>query len=180
MKEKNSNVIDKEISLTEPCLRCLHSPLNYSNRKGKVLPNAVLPPPNRGRNDASLFRKNYLNKNWREVCEERGRSIKMGESILFTAIGELTRQDVMEINFECSDLPVEADIEYAPMHNGCYIDIDTDICVDDNKYDMPDHAELRYNCTYEYVEPIKTHLRVYATKLAKRLKVVHKVNFSLN
>lgn len=160
--------IPKIIEDSEICLRCLTNPLQYNLKKGRFQPSAVLPPPDRNRNDVSLSRLKYISSI--DICIERGESIQMGNST-FCGIASFTRGDVSDVNKITKDSIISADIEYAPMHQDKYISLDVDVFVDDPNVDKPDHAELRYNQAYNRNDVVNTPFRIYANELMKRLKI---------
>lgn len=167
--ETDHVLIAREISSDEPCLRCVYSPLQYSESKRRLKPNAVLPPPRRDRNDVSLSRLRYISSI--EVCIGRGRDILMGEN-RFCGIASFTRGDVWQVN-GIVDETVVADIVYAPMRGDRYVDTTVDIYMDDCSIDKGDHAELRYNRPYNSDDVVNTALRRYATQLVRRMTIVH-------
>lgn len=161
-------LIPKIIEDSEICLRCLTNPLQYNLKKGKFQPSAVLPPPDRNRNDVSLSRLKYINSI--EICIERGESIQMGNNS-FCGIASFTRKDVSDVNEITKDSIISADIEYAPMHQDKYVPSGVDVFVNDPNVDKPDHAELRYNQAYNRNDVVNTPFRIYANELMKRLKI---------
>lgn len=161
-------LIPKIIDDSEICLRCLTSPLQYNLKKGKFNPSAILPPPDRDRNDVSLSRLKYITSI--DVCIERGESIPMGSNS-FCGIASFTRKDVFDVNEITKDSIISADIVYAPMHRDGYVPLEVDVYVDDPNVDKPDHAELRYNQAYNRNDVVNTPFRVYANELLKRLKI---------
>lgn len=163
-------LIPKYIEDSEPCLRCLTSPLQYNFRRKKFNPNAVLPPPDRDRNDVSLSRLKYIASI--DVCIARGEGLRMGNNT-FCGIASFTRKDVSEVNEEMKDSTVQADIEYAPMHADSYVDPAIDVYVDDPNVDKSDHAELRYCIPYNRTDVVNTQFRAYANALIKKLEIVY-------
>lgn len=168
--EKNRILIPKQIEDSEPCLRCLTSPLQYNFKKGKFNINAILPPPDRDRNDVSLSRLKYITSI--DVCIARGEGLKMGSST-FCGIASFTRNDVSKVNTEMTDSIVHADIVYAPMHLDSYVDPTIDVYVDDPNVDKSDHAELRYSIPYNRNDVVNTLFRAYANALIKKLEIVY-------
>lgn len=166
--ESQPMLIPKTIDDSEICLRCLVNPLQYNLKKGRFQPSAVLPPPDRDRNDVSLSRLKYISSI--EVCIKRGESIPMGSNT-FCGIASFTRRDVSEVNTITNDSIVSADIEYAPMHQDEYVPLSVDVFVEDPNVDKPDHAELRYNQPYNRNDVVNTSFRIYANELIKRLKI---------
>lgn len=163
-------LIPKHIEASEQCLRCLTSPLQYNFRRKRLNHNAVLPPPDRDRNDVSLSRLNYITSI--DVCIARGEALKMGDNI-FCGIASFTRKDVSDVNEEMKDSKVQADIEYAPMHLDSYVDPTIDVYVDDPNVDKSDHAELRYSIPYNRTDVVNTQFRAYANALIKKLEIVY-------
>lgn len=163
-------LVPKEIDYSEPCLRCIASPLQYDKKRDRFRINAILPPPDRDRNDVSLCRERYIPSF--DIVVDRGRSIKMGESV-FCGIASFTREDVKAVNEEYKGSIVNADIEYAPMHGESYVSTDIDVYVNDPNVDKPDHAELRYSVPYNKTDILNTSFREYANALIKRLRMVY-------
>lgn len=163
-------IIPKEIDYSESCLRCIASPLQYDKKRGRFRINAILPPPNRDRNDVSLSRESYVTSF--ETIVDRGKSIKMGDSE-FYGIASFTRADVKIVNEEHKDSVVNADIVYAPMHGDSYVSPEIDVYVNDPNVDKPDHAELRYSVPYNKTDILNTPFREYANSLIKRLTMVY-------
>lgn len=175
MKNKGELVL-KNISLDEPCLRCIYHPLHFSS--GKLRREALLPPPNKGRNDVSLLRNTYITI---EDCIKHGRNTQMGENQSFMAIASITRKDVLDNNnwAETRDEKgdyngTSADIYYAPMHANQYVSLEVDIYSNDPNCDLPAHADLRYDS--ELNGTVQTRMRQYASRLVKNMKIVYLQN----
>ena len=173
MKDKR-NLVSKEVTKDELCLRCIFHPLHYS--KGKLKREALLPPPNQGRNDVSFLRQLYMSV---ECCIQHGRKTDMGGLQTFCAVASLTRNDVLNTNLWAETLDSSgkkngtfADIYYAPMHAGEYVDTTKDIYLDDLNCDLPAHADLRYDSPLE-AGTVQTRLRQYASHLVKMMKIEH-------
>ena len=167
--EKN-RIVPKHIEDSEPCLRCFFTPLQFKFGKRKFNANVILPPPNKGRNDVSLSRRNYISSI--DVCIMRGEGLRMGDST-FCGIASFTKRDVFDVNNEMGELVVRADVEYAPMHLDSYVDTTIDVYVNDPNVDKPDHAELRYNFPCNKQDVINTQFRAYANALVKKLQIVY-------
>jgi hypothetical protein len=172
MKNKGK-LVAKEISLDELCLRCIYHPLHISN--GKLKREALLPPPNRDRNDVSLLRHTYTSI---EDCIKHGERTQMGGAQSFIAIASIIRKDVLDnnewaqtkdgmgnINGTC------ADIYYAPMHANQYVSLEIDVYANDSNCDLPAHADLRYDAVLNGT--VQTRLRQYASRLVKRMNIVY-------
>ena len=162
-------LIPKEISIDEPCLRCIYSPMQYSRSKRKLRENAILPPPNRNRNDVPLSRRNYITG--LEVCINRGRGIVMGEN-QFCGIACFTKADVYQVNGDVDEL-IRSDVVYAPMHLDEYVDPTIDVYVGDPNVDKGDHAELRYSRCYDKTDVVYTSFRKYAQSLVSKIKMIY-------
>jgi len=172
MKDKRK-LVPKEIFTDELCLRCIYHPLHFSN--GKLKREALLPPPNKERNDVSLLRYSYMPI---EKCIEHGQQTQMGGSQSFVAIASITRKDVLENN-EWAKLKdakgifngTFADIYYAPMNANQYVSLDIDVYTNDSNCDLPAHADLRYDSNLNGT--VQTRLRQYASQLVKKMNVVY-------
>lgn len=173
MKDKG-DLVSKEISSDELCLRCVYHPLQISS-KGQLRREALLPPPNKGRNDVSLLRSAYMPL---EECIRHGENTQMGEGQSFMAIASITRQDVLENN-EWARTKDEkgnvngtsADIYYAPMHGEQYVSLDIDVHINDSNCDLPAHADLRYDSNLDGT--VQTRMRQYASLLVKKMNMVY-------
>lgn len=166
-------LVPKEISSDEPWLRCIFHPLHFSN--GKLKREALLPPPNRGRNDVSLLRNMYMPL---EDCIKHGRSTQMGMGQSFIAIASVTRKDVLENNDWAKTKDKTgcfngtfADIYYAPMNANQYVSLEVNVYSKDSECDLPAHADLRYDSNLDGT--VQTRLRQYASQLVKKMHIVY-------
>lgn len=112
-----SELVPKTIADDEICLRCVFHPFHIDS-KGKIKREALIPPT--GRNDVSLLRESYMPV---QDCIEHARKLSNDRKI-FTTLASLKRKDVKENNVfsQGKQLDIEADIHYAPMNKGEYID----------------------------------------------------------
>ena len=155
-------IIPKELDPTEECIRCILHPLMYSISKRKLRREALLPPPNSNR--VSLLRLDYT-EGGLPFCFRHGKSLSiLGQD--FVGLASVTPRAVKD----CSDRILRphanhAEIIYAPMHQGKYVDTSIDIDTQDPNVDLPMHADLTYIDIEE--GDIKTVLRMFANELVK-------------
>lgn len=64
-----------------------------------------------------------------------------------------------------------ADIYYAPISGGAYVDPALDVYVDDPAIDLPSHSDLRYDTILDGT--VQTRMRLYASRLVKKMKLVY-------
>lgn len=170
----NGVLVHKEITLDEPCLRCIFHPLHIDS-KGNIKREALLPPAHKNRNDVSLIRQNYMSI---DKCIAHGKKTNMGSEQSFRAIASITLRDVLEINqWAASTQPpnntpngTSAMIYYAPMTNGEYVNLEVDIYTDDPEIDLPAHADMRYDSNLD--GSVQTRMRQYASQLVKKMKMI--------
>ena len=175
MQNKGCLVL-KDIAPSEICLRCIFQPL-YIKSNGLLKREALLPPPNRNRNDVSLLRQNYMSL---EECISHGKNTHIDKQS-FVAIASITRKDVQANNLwaHAKDSTgyvngTTADIYYAPMSNGKYISLDIDVFSNDPDVDLPAHADLRYDSVLSGT--VQTRMRQYASELVKKMRTIYHVD----
>ena len=165
-------LVPRDIDDEEPCIRCVMHPLMYSESKGKLKREAVLPPSNT--TDVSLLRLNYTNI---DFCIKHGNKLGNDRSN-FSALGKITLSDVKEQNAIAGGHGslcegIKADIVYGPMNEGEYV-LDRDVYVEDPSVELPMHADLRYN--HIITEgTVQTKMRKYASELVKHVEIVFSV-----
>ena len=157
-------IVSKQISDDEVCIRCIYSPYHIDS-KGKIKRDALLPP--KFQNDISLLREKYMSL---EKCVEHGSKIS-GEKKKLVALASITRK-IVKINNEKFFGEIYADIYYAPMNKGEYVDIHIDIHLNDPNVDLPAHADLKYDDSLVKEELVKTKLRQYASSLVKQMQKI--------
>ena len=162
-------LVSKIIGFDEECVRCVLHPLMYSKSKHKIKRESFLPPPNS--NKVSLLRLAYT-EGGIEFCINHGKSISKCQC--FVGLASITPEMVKE----CLDSILNkhslcAEIVYAPMHQGLYIDTMMDIYTNDPNINLPMHADL----TYSHVEQgeVQTELRMFANELSKKAKFIQSV-----
>lgn len=161
-------LVSKVLDPKEPCIRCLLHPLMFSQGKCKLNAPAVLPPPNGDK--VSLLRLMYT-KDGLCFCIQHGQSLLVKNNE-FVGLAMITQNMVEECNevhktqhpegFVC------AEIKYAPMNKGEYVDTSIDIDSEDPNIDLPMHADLTYYNLNN--DNVKTALRMFANELLKRVK----------
>lgn len=157
-------IVSKQISDDEVCIRCIYSPYHIDS-KGKIKREALLPP--KFQNDISLLRNKYMSL---EKCVEHGHKIGDENKKLF-ALASITRENVKKNN-ETFGGEINADIYYAPMNKGEYVDTQIDIYLNDSEVDLPAHADLKYDHSLDEDELVKTNLRKYASSLVKKMQKI--------
>lgn len=158
-------IVSKQLEPDEKCIRCLLHPLMFSHRKG--LQNYCVLPPLNG-NKVSLLRLRYA-KDGLAFCFRFGKSLLVKNNE-FVGLAMLTPNIVAECNAVIKNVanPVFAEIVYAPMTKGNYVDLTLDVDTDDPDIDLPMHADLSY---YNLEEgDVKTNLRMYAHELIKKVE----------
>lgn len=165
-------LVSKEIAPDEICVRCLLRPLMKQNNT-KLRNTTVLPP--KSERGVSVLRLRYCDE---EFAVKHGKSLKVGNNV-FWGLAEFTQKIVDSTNnWAQSDLSkadgiegvngIEAHIEYKPMADGEYVNVEKDVFLDDPDIDLPMHAELIY--PMNYTQEVQTRLRNYANELIKRIK----------
>lgn len=160
-------LVPKELDSVEECIRCVLHPLMYSKSQQKLKREAMLPP--RGSNKVSLLRLKYTEEGL-PFCIRHGKSLSVNGHT-FVGLASVTPQMVNE----CSDgvlkqYSLKAEVIYAPMHQGKYVDPTIDIDTKDPNIDLPMHADLTYSKAEE--GDVKTELRMFANELVKRVGFV--------
>lgn len=167
-----SVLVDKNIDPDEECARCVCYQLMYSENKGKLKDPAFQPKP--GERDASLLRLRYCDMSF---CEEHGMGI-FGE-IGFAGVATIKASAIDEVNVWASSPEsekvydsgikevngMEAHINYAPMHDGKYVDTNIDVFTEKD-VSLPMHADLKYR--EPLITDVKTRIRDYARQVLKR------------
>lgn len=160
-------LVPKELDSAEECIRCVLHPLMYSNSQQKLRREAMLPP--RESNKVSLLRLVYT-EDGLPFCVKHGKSLSV-KGQTFVGLASVTPQMVNE----CSDSilkphSLKAEVVYAPMHKGEYVDPTIDVYTRDPNVDLPMHADLTYS--NEGDSDVKTELRMFANELVKRASFV--------
>lgn len=155
-------LVSKELDPNEECVRCILHPLMFSISHHKLKREALLPP--RNSNKVSLLRLAYT-EGGIPFCVNHGKSLSI-DGQTFVGLACITPQMVKE----CSDRVLKqhsqyADIVYAPMHQGNYVDTSIDIDSKDPNIDLPMHADLTYFNHQE--SEVQTILRMFANELVK-------------
>lgn len=155
-------LIPKSLDFSEECIRCIYHPLMYSEHLQKLKREAFLPPQNS--NKVSLLRLKYTSGGY-DFCVRHGKSLLMRKQF-FLGLAKITPKMVKVCE---EDVLVKhglsAEIIYAPMNNGEYIDTSVDIYTDDTNIDLPMHADLTYSKIGK--GEVQTLLRMFANELAK-------------
>lgn len=159
--------VSKKLDPTEECIRCVLHPLMYSNSKKQLRREAMLPPPDS--NKVSLLRLAYT-EGGLPFCVKHGKSLSISGQT-FVGLASITPQMVSE----CSDSilkpqSMSAEVVYAPMHQGEYVDTSMDIDTQDPSVDLPMHADLTYTDKDE--DDVKTVRRMFANELVKRASFI--------
>lgn len=164
---EEKTILPKQINEDEPCVRCVFHPYHIDS-KGNIKREAFLPP--NGKNDVSLFRLNYMSL---DKCIEHGNGMSSSGK-KFLAIASITQKDVSDNNNleQNQKNGISADIYYAPMNKGNYVDKNLDVYIDDPNIDLPAHADLKYNKNLDGT--VKTELRQYAASLAKKMELIYR------
>ncbi len=161
-------LVSKTLESDEECIRCLLHPLMYSVRKHKLTPPAVLPAPNKDK--VSLLRLRYSNDGL-NFCIKHGQSLSVKDNE-FVGLAIITPSIVQKCNQIHKDQHpigyIQAEIKYAPMNKGGYVDMSIDIDTDNPNIDLPMHSDLKYNNLNE--EDVRNALRMYANELLKQIK----------
>ena len=157
----------KELDSSEECIRCVLHPLIYSKSQQKLRREAMHPP--RGSNKVSLLRLDYTEEGL-PFCIRHGKALSV-KGQTFVGLASITPQMVNE----CSEgvlkpYLLKAEVVYAPMHKGEYVDRTIDVYTQDPNVDLPKHADLTYN--NEEDGDVKTELRMFANELVKRANFV--------
>lgn len=160
-------LVPKKLDPTEECIRCVFHPLMYSNSGKQLRREAMLPPP--GTNKVSLLRLVYA-EGGLPFCFNHGKSFSLSGQT-FVGLASVTPQMVSE----CSDSVLRphsmgAEVVYAPMHKGEYVDTTIDIDTQDPSVELPMHADLTYTDKDE--DDVKTIRRMFANELVKRARFV--------
>lgn len=170
-------LVSKTLDSNEECIRCLLHPLMYSISRKKLNHPAILPAPNSSK--VSLLRLKYANDGL-DFCIKHGQSLSVKNNE-FVGLAIITPDAVQKCNqIHKEQHPtgfVQAEIKYAPINRGEYVDTSIDIDTDSSDIDLPMHADLTYNNLNE--EDVKTALRMYANELLKRIKFAIYENGSL-
>ncbi len=158
-------LIPKTLDPEEECVRCVLHPLMYSQSKGRLNRTAFLPPP--GGNKVSLLRLAYTTGGY-DFCIKHGRSLIIKDNT-FVGLASISPKMVKE----CSDSVLKshslgAEILYAPMHQGQYIDSDVDIDTTNSDIDLPMHADLVYVKIAQ--GEVQTTIRKFAHELSKKAR----------
>ena len=139
----------------------------YSISKHKLRREALLPPRNSKR--VSLLRLDYA-VGGLPFCVRHGKSLSIAGQE-FVGLACVTPQAVKD----CSDRILRphanyAEIVYAPMHQGNYVDSSIDIDSQDPNVDLPMHADL----TYFNMEQgdVQTIVRMFANELIKQVRFI--------
>jgi len=160
-------LVPKELNSSEECIRCVLHPLMYSKSQQKLRREAMLPPRNSSK--VSLLRLDYTEEGL-PFCIRHGKLLSV-KGQTFVGLASITPQMVNE----CSDSvlkphSLKAEVVYAPMHKGEYVDKTIDVYTQDSNVDLPMHADLTYN--NEEDNDVKTELRMFANELVKRASFV--------
>jgi len=162
-------LVPRNIEGNEPCIRCVMHPMMFSEHKQKLKREAILPAPKR--KDVSLLRLKYTTL---DFCISHGKRL-CNENATFKCLASIFLKDVNDMSNEsetecCPWFGVKADIAYAPMHQGKYI-FDKDVFVNDEKVELPMHADLLYNTPND--GDVSTRMRKFATQLVKKMNIVY-------
>ena len=151
-------LVSKEIAPDEICVRCLLRPLMKQNNT-KLRNTTVLPP--KSERGVSVLRLRYCDE---EFAVKHGKSLKVGNNV-FWGLAEFTQKIVDSTNnWAQSDLSkadgiegvngIEAHIEYKPMADGEYVNVEKDVFLDDRfgcvllldllKQDLPYDTEFAF------------------------------------
>ena len=160
-------LVPKKLDPTEECIRCVFHPLMYSNSRKQLRREAMLPPS--GSNKVSLLRLAYA-EGGLPFCVNHGKSLLISGQT-FVGLASVTPQMISE----CSDNILKphsmgAEVVYAPMHKGEYVDTTIDIDTQDPSVELPMHADLTYTDKDE--DDVKTIRRMFANELVKRASLV--------
>lgn len=170
-------LVSKTLDSDEECIRCLLHPLMYSVSKKKLNHPAVLPAPNN--NKVSLLRLKYA-VDGLDFCIKHGQSLSVKNNE-FVGLAIITPDAVQKCNQIHKDQHpigfIQAEIKYAPINQGAYVDTSVNIDTNDPNIDLPMHADLTYNNLDG--EDVKTALRMYANELLKQTKFAIFENGSL-
>ena len=160
-------LVPKNLDPSEKCIRCVLHPLMYSNSKHQLKREAMLPP--RNSNKVSLLRLDYTEEGL-PFCVNHGKSLSI-DGQTFVGLAFITPKMVKE----CSDnilkpQSLSAEVIYAPMHQGEYVDTSIDVDTQDPDVDLPMHADLTYFSNEE--GDVKTILRMFANELVKKASFI--------
>ena len=127
----------------------------------------MLPP--RNSNKVSLLRLDYTVEGL-PFCVKHGKSLSI-DGQTFVGLASITPDMVNE----CSDRILKpqllrAEVVYAPMHQGEYVDTSIDVDTQDPNVDLPMHADLTYFTQEE--GDVKTILRMFANELVKQASFI--------
>lgn len=160
-------LVPKHLDPSEKCIRCVLHPLMYSNSKHQLKREAMLPPRNSTK--VSLLRLDYTEEGL-PFCVNHGKSLSI-DGQTFVGLASITPKMVEE----CSDKilktqSLHAEVVYAPMHQGEYVDTSIDVDTQDPNIDLPMHADLTYDTQEE--GDVRTVLRMFANELVKRASFI--------
>lgn len=160
-------LVPKNLDSTEVCIRCVLHPLMFSNSSHRLKREAMLPPPSS--NKVSLLRLSYA-EGGISFCVKHGKSLSVAGQT-FVGLASVTPQMVND----CSDKilkphSMHAEVVYAPMHQGNYVDTSIDVDTQDPDVDLPMHADLTYFNSEE--GDIQTLNRMFANELVKHASFI--------
>lgn len=165
-----TQLVPRNISEEEPCIRCVMHPMMFSESKQRLKREAILPAPTK--KDVSLLRLKYTNI---DFCIHHGKQLSNGNST-FKCLASLHRKDLKDLNDLSNTRDsqwegIKTEIIYSPMHKGQYV-LNKDVYIDDDDVELPMHADLMYNITNE--GDVSTRMRKYANQLIKKMEIIYK------
>lgn len=155
-----SELVSKVVDDTEICIRCILTPLFFSERKKKLRREAFLPPA--GRRDVSLLRLRYTDLT---RCKHHAKSLRIKENS-YSGLASIMKADVADAYNDESVIGRETfsvDVVYSPMsEDGNYMSTEVDVYSDDKG--LPMHADLMY-ASEAAPNEIQTQMRKFANVL---------------
>ena len=138
-------------------MRGIVRPLFYNQKKSKLERNAFLPPPKRGRNDVSLYRRRYASD---DICKQCASNLRLADNT-YSGLAILRARHILELN-QIPDLGTTARVDATPLDDQDHHIIDRVACRDEPG--KPFHADLIYEYIVHEGQP-NTPLRRYAERL---------------
>lgn len=152
------------LSNSELLIRGIQHPMFYSNSKNEVKREAFLPPPER--RDVSILRREFaLNDS---SCKAHCKAVKFPNNF-YCGMATFLNSHISEIN-SLPDIKTFVEVKGTPINEqGEYI---TTLPIFTNTPGLPMHADILYDIPTIKGEPNTEH-RIYANKLAKKVKYLH-------
>jgi hypothetical protein len=149
--------INLHITMQEVLVRGIVRPLFYNQKKAKLERNAFLPPPKRGRNDVSLYRRRYASE---DICKECASNLRLTDNT-YCGLAILLAHHIRDLN-QLPDLGTTARVDATPLDEKDHHITDRVVCRDEPG--KPFHADLIYEYIVHEGQP-NTPLRRYAERL---------------